>query len=47
MALLVLIVVALAFPAGAAASRTQETVLQDDPKLVFASSAKELSLIHI
>jgi hypothetical protein len=41
-ALLFLVLVALAFPAGAAASRTQETLLQDDPKLVFSNSNAEV-----
>lgn len=43
MALLLLLLLAvLAFPAPAAASKTQETILQDDPKLIFPDSTPAL-----
>jgi hypothetical protein len=41
-ALILLLVLVLAFPAGAAASQNQETILQDDPKIVFAPSGRAL-----
>src|SRR4051812_8912239 len=41
-ALLLLLVVALAFPAASSASQSQETVVQDDPKLVFYKTSEAL-----
>jgi len=41
-ALLLLLLLALALPAPATASQTQETVLQDDPKVIFPDSTVAL-----